>query len=77
MVTVARIWLIVRRLPILVLAIAVLAVAGSSGFHTPAFAQEEESRGWSLRDLLFPRRSERIEPPAEIQKARPKPKKKS
>ncbi|MDX8490682.1 DUF459 domain-containing protein [Mesorhizobium sp. VK22B] len=76
MVTVARIWLIVRRLPILVLAVAVLAVAGSSAFHSPAFAQEEESRGWSLRDLLFPRRSERIEPPVEIQKARPKPKKK-
>ncbi|RRI07847.1 DUF459 domain-containing protein [Mesorhizobium tamadayense] len=77
MVTVARIRLIVRRLPILVLAIAVLAVAGSGAFHAPAFAQEEESRGWSLRDLLFPRRSERIELPAEIQKARPKPKKKS
>ncbi|MET3591915.1 MULTISPECIES: DUF459 domain-containing protein [Mesorhizobium] len=76
MVTVARIWLIVRHLPIFVLAVAVLAVAGSSAFHSPAFAQEEESRGWSLRDLLFPRRSERIEPPVEIQKARPKPKKK-
>ncbi|WFP65127.1 DUF459 domain-containing protein [Mesorhizobium sp. WSM4904] len=75
MVSVARIWLIVRRLPILVLAVAVLAVAGSSAFHSPAFAQEE-SRGWSLRDLLFPRRSERIEPPADIQQARPKPKKK-
>ncbi|RWM30690.1 DUF459 domain-containing protein [Mesorhizobium sp.] len=76
MVTVARIWLIVRRLPILILAVAVLAVAASGAFHAPAFAQEEESRGWSLRDLLFPRRSERIEPPADIQQARPKPRKK-
>ncbi|CDX11327.1 conserved exported hypothetical protein [Mesorhizobium sp. ORS 3324] len=75
MVTVARIRLIVRRLPILVVAAVVLAVAGSSAFHSPAFAQEE-SHGWSLRDLLFPRRSERIEPPADIQQARPKPKKK-
>lgn len=74
MVTVARVWLIVRRLPILVLAIAVLAVAGSSAFHTPAFAQEDGNRGWSLRDLLFPRRSERIEPPANVQPVRPKPK---
>ncbi|RWG47163.1 MAG: DUF459 domain-containing protein [Mesorhizobium sp.] len=74
MVTVARVWLIVRRLPILVLAIAVLAVAGSSAFHSPAFAQEDGNRGWSLRDLLFPRRSERIEPPANVQPVRPKPK---
>jgi hypothetical protein len=75
LISVARIWLVVRRVPILVLAVAVLAVAAAGAFHTPAFAQEQ-SRGWSLRDLLFPRRSERVEPPADIQKARPKPKKK-
>lgn len=63
-------------MPILVVAIAMLAVAAAGAFHTPAFAQEEEHRGWSLRDLLFPRRSERIEPPADVQTARPKPKKK-
>lgn len=73
LVPVARIWSIVCRLPILVVAVAVLAVAGASAFHTPAFAQEQ-SRGWSLRDLLFPRRSERIEPLPEFERPRQKPK---
>jgi len=61
-------------MPMLMLAIAVLTVAAASAFHTPAMAQEEQNRGWSLRDLLFPRRSERIEPPLDIQKAKPKAK---
>jgi hypothetical protein len=74
--TVARIRQSIRRAPILILALAVLVVTAAGAFHAPAFAQEE-SPGWSLRDLLFPRRSERVEPPIEIQKARPKPKKKS
>ncbi|ANT53432.1 SGNH/GDSL hydrolase family protein [Mesorhizobium amorphae] len=74
MVSVARIRVILRRMPILILAIAVLAVAAASAFHTPALAQEQQNRGWSLRDLLFPRRSERVEPPLDIQKARPKSK---
>lgn len=72
MVSVARIRVIVRRTPILILALAVLAVAAASAFHTPAMAQEEQSRGWSLRDLLFPRRGERIEPPLDIPTTRPK-----
>lgn len=63
MVSAARIRVILRRVPILALAMAVLAVGFAGAFHTPAMAQEEQSRGWSLRDLLFPRRSERIEPP--------------
>jgi hypothetical protein len=75
LVSVARIRQGIRRAPILILALAVLIVTAAGAFHAPAFAQEE-SRGWSLRDLLFPRRSERVEPPVEIQKARPKPKKK-
>ncbi|UVK40663.1 DUF459 domain-containing protein [Mesorhizobium sp. AR10] len=70
--SVARIRVIVRRLPILLLAIAVLAVGVASAFHTPAIAQEQQPRGWSLRELLFPRRSERIEPPLDIQKAKPR-----
>lgn len=74
MVSVARIRVIVRRMPIFALVLAVLAVAAASAFHTPAMAQEEPSRGWSLRDLLFPRRSERIEPPFDIQQPRPKAK---
>ncbi|WP_296747009.1 DUF459 domain-containing protein [Mesorhizobium sp.] len=73
MVTVMRIWMTVRRVPILILAIAVIAIGAASAFHTPAFAQEQ-SHGWSLRDLLFPRRSERVEPPADVEQARPKPK---
>jgi hypothetical protein len=75
LVPVARIRQGIRRAPILILALAVLIVTAAGAFHAPAFAQEE-SRGWSLRDLLFPRRSERVEPPVEIQNARPKPKKK-
>ncbi|TGV29115.1 DUF459 domain-containing protein, partial [Mesorhizobium sp. M8A.F.Ca.ET.142.01.1.1] len=58
MVSVARIRQGIRRAPILILALAVLAVTAAGAFHTPAFAQEQ-SHGWSLRDLLFPRRSER------------------
>jgi uncharacterized protein len=76
LVSVARIRLLFRRVPILILALAVLVVAAAGVFHAPAFAQEQ-SHGWSLRDLLFPRRSERVEPPLDIEKARPKPKKKS
>ncbi|TGS96312.1 DUF459 domain-containing protein, partial [Mesorhizobium sp. M8A.F.Ca.ET.213.01.1.1] len=66
MVSVARIRQSIRRAPVLILALAVLVVTAAGAFHAPAFAQEE-SRGWSLRDLLFPRRSERIEPPIEVQ----------
>ncbi|MER9402994.1 DUF459 domain-containing protein [Mesorhizobium caraganae] len=77
MVSAARIRVIVFRLPILVLAIVVLATGAAGTFHTPALAQEQpQDRGWSLRDLLFPRRSERIEPPLDIRKAKPKVKKK-
>lgn len=77
MVSAARIRVIVFRLPILILAIVVLATGIAGTFHTPALAQEQpQNRGWSLRDLLFPRRSERIEPPLDIQKAKPKPKRK-
>lgn len=77
MVSAARIRVIVLRLPILVLAIVVLATGVAGTFHIPALAQEQpQDRGWSLRDLLFPRRSERIEPPLDIRKAKPKVKKK-
>lgn len=77
MVSAARIAILVRRTPILVLAIVLLAIAASSALHAPAMAQEQpqQSHGWSLRDLLFPRRSERVEPPLDIQKAKPKPRK--
>jgi len=71
----ARIAGLVRRVLVLILAIVVLAVGVAGVFHAPAMAQEQQSRGWSLRDLLFPRRSERIEPPLNIQKAKPKPRK--
>src|SRR5947209_5105883 len=60
----------------LFLAIALLAIGAAGAFHAPAMAQEQQqSHGWSLRDLLFPRRSERIEPPLDIQRAKPKPRK--
>ncbi|MCA0057387.1 DUF459 domain-containing protein [Mesorhizobium sp. B261B1A] len=70
----ARIGTFIPRMLVLFLAVAVLAVAMAGAFHAPAMAQEQQSRGWSLRDLLFPRRSERIEPPLDIQKPRPRPK---
>ena len=48
---------LVRRTPILFLAIVLLAIGAAGAFHAPAMAQEEQQdRGWSLRDLLFPRR---------------------
>ncbi|TPM33033.1 DUF459 domain-containing protein [Mesorhizobium sp. B2-3-5] len=74
MVSAARIAILVRRTPILILAIVLLAIGAAGAFHAPALAQEQQDRGWSLRDLLFPRRSERVEPPLDVQKARPKPK---
>lgn len=68
----------VRRAPILVLAIALLVIGALAPVCSPAMAQERQDRGWSLRDLLFPRRIERVEPPpAEIRRARPKAKKSS
>ncbi|MCA0010914.1 DUF459 domain-containing protein [Mesorhizobium sp. B292B1B] len=70
----ARIGTLVPRMLVLFLAVAVLAVAMAGAFHAPAMAQEQQSRGWSLRDLLFPRRSERFEPPLDIEKPRPRPK---
>ncbi|TIW94917.1 MAG: DUF459 domain-containing protein, partial [Mesorhizobium sp.] len=74
MASAARIARLVRRMPVLILAVIVLAVGVAGAFHAPAMAQEQQDRGWSLRDLLFPRRSERIEPPLDIQKARPRSK---
>ncbi|TPK90043.1 DUF459 domain-containing protein [Mesorhizobium sp. B2-4-17] len=76
MVSAARIAILVRRTPILILAIVLLTIGAAGAFRTPALAQEQpqQNRGWSLRDLLFPRRSEWVEPPLDIEKARPKPK---
>ncbi|MHA6641503.1 SGNH/GDSL hydrolase family protein [Mesorhizobium sp. A623] len=48
-----------RALPILVLALVVLGIAVAGTFSRPAMAQEQ---GWSLRDLLFPRKSQRVQP---------------
>lgn len=64
-----------RRLPLLLVAAAVLIVGAATAFHAPAFAQEEEARPWSLRDLFFPRRSERVAPPPDV-RLPPRPKKK-
>ncbi|MBZ9677526.1 DUF459 domain-containing protein [Mesorhizobium sp. ES1-1] len=63
---------LVRRAPIVILAVILLAVGAAAAFHGPALAQEQpqQSRGWSLRDLLFPRRLERVQPPQDL----PKPK---
>ena len=57
-------------LAILFTALLALAVAGA--FYTPARAQDQ---GWSLRDLLFPRRSERYELLGPVDRFPPRPKK--
>lgn len=76
MASAARIARLVRRVPVLILTVVLLTVGVAAALHSPAVAQEQQqSRGWSLRDLLFPRRSERIEPPLDIQQAKPKPRK--
>jgi len=76
LVSAARLLLFLRRVPIPLLA-AVALLGATAAFHAPAIAQERSGFGWSLRDLLFPRRSERLEPPADIREGRPaaKPKK--
>lgn len=63
------------RLPFLFVAAAILVVGTAAVVHVPAFAQEEEARPWSLRDLFFPRRSERVAPPPDV-RFPPRPKKK-
>jgi hypothetical protein len=75
LVSAARIGVLVRRWPVLILAVALLMIGVAGALHTPAMAQEQQARPWSLRDLLFPRRSERVEPP--VQHVKPKVKKRS
>lgn len=74
MVSAARIGVLVRRWPVLLLAAAFLVIGVASAVHAPAMAQEQQARPWSLRDLFFPRRSERVEPPP-IRQIKPKAKK--
>lgn len=57
------------------LVLAAILLLGASAFSAPAIAQERTGFGWSLRELLFPRRSERVRPPADLNKPRPKRKK--
>lgn len=54
--------------------LALALLLGSAVFDAPAMAQERHGLGWSLRELLFPRRSERVRPPAAIEKPRPRKK---
>lgn len=49
------------RVPLLLAAFAMATALAMAALHSPAAAQEQ---GWSLRNLLFPRRSERVYPPA-------------
>ncbi|WP_315925364.1 DUF459 domain-containing protein [Mesorhizobium sp. SP-1A] len=74
MASATRIRNILLRTPVLLAAVAIMvaAIAVVVAMQSPAFAQEQ---GWSLRDLFFPRRAERVYPPAP-QLQRPKPRKK-
>ncbi len=69
MISARRIGGILRHVSLMLVAVAVLAAAVLAVAQTPVLAQDQ---GWSLRDLLFPRRRERVEPPAEIQKPKKK-----
>ncbi|ODT17691.1 MAG: hypothetical protein ABS57_07710 [Mesorhizobium sp. SCN 65-12] len=73
MVSVTRIRTFARRAPVLLLAIVLLTAGAGGVLISQAMAQDQPSHGWSLRDLLFPRRSERVEPP--IEQVKPKPRK--
>ncbi len=73
MIRAKRTSLVLWRLPLLLFAAAVLL--GTVAVDTPAVAQERNGFGWSLRDLLFPRRRERIEPPVRIERPQPKKRK--
>jgi len=66
---------VLRRLPLLALAAMTLLGATAAVLRTPAAAQDRGGLGWSLRDLLFPRRNQDVFPPAprEAPKARKKP----
>lgn len=71
MASASRIGTALRRTVILIVAAAVLGTGMASTFSGQAMAQEHR---WSLRDLLFPRRSERAKPLEQFP-APPKPKK--
>lgn len=75
MVKTGRLKSVLRRAPWLVLAAVCVLVAAAACFEPAAIAQERTGFGWSLRDLLFPRRRERVQPPAPV--VRPQPKRKS
>jgi hypothetical protein len=69
LISARRIGGVLRHVSLMLVAVAVLAAAVLAVAQTPVLAQDQ---GWSLRDLLFPRRRERIEPPVEIQKPKKK-----
>ena len=66
------------RLPLVIVAAVLLLGVAAVLVRVPAVAQEHRGFGWSLRDLLFPgrrERIERIEPPANIERPRTRKKK--
>lgn len=67
-----RIGKAIRRVPVLIVALAVILTGGILVSAPPALAQEQG--GWSLRDLLFPRRRERVAPPPSNDTVRPRKK---
>jgi hypothetical protein len=67
-----RIGKAIRRVPVLIVALAVILTGEILVSAPPALAQEQG--GWSLRDLLFPRRRERVAPPPSNDTVRPRKK---
>lgn len=64
MIRAPRFQLVLWRLPLLALAAVLLLGATAAIVQAPAAAQERGGIGWSLRNLLFPKRGEDVFPPA-------------
>ena len=73
MIPARRIGKALRRIAAAVVLLAVLVTGAVAVSAMPAMAQDQGS-GWSLRDLLFPRRRERVAPPAPVETVKPRKK---
>ncbi len=73
MIAATRIGKALRRMAIALVLLSVCVAGAMAVSGMPAMAQDQGG-GWSLRDLLFPRRRERVEPPPPIETVTPRKK---